>query len=205
MASLTKQTSKLPSSDLLEKAEHIVQRMDQNAAFPNPTPALATVTTAIEALRIAVVDALDGGRTATAIRRTRHEELRSLVNNLGDYVSNVAAGNELAILSTGFTVRRKPDPAPEPGMPQDVKVSMSDHVGRADLSWMPEAPAVTYHVQWNGTDMNDEKSWQLVAVSTRSSAKVTGLPSAQLSHFRVAAIGTRGMGPWSQVVSTLVR
>ncbi|MBL7981237.1 MAG: hypothetical protein JNL52_05445 [Flavobacteriales bacterium] len=59
--------------------------------------------------------------------------------------------------------------------------------------------------QWTAGDPSDEKGWELVTVSTRSSAKVTGLPSGKVSYFRVAGIGTKGMGPWSQVVSTLVK
>jgi hypothetical protein len=90
-------------------------------------------------------------------------------------------------------------------MPADVRAFISDHTGRVDLTWAPVDPAVTYHIQWTAGDPTDEKSWQLVAVSTRSSAKVTGLPSGQVSYFRVAGIGTKGMGPWSQVASTLVK
>jgi hypothetical protein len=187
------------------RSEFIVERMSGNAAFPNPVPALGAITDSVQALRKAIADALDGGKTATAVKNARHKELRLLVNQLAGHVASVAEGNELAILSAGFGVRKPGKPVPEPAMPTGLQVYISAHTGRVDLAWDPVYPAVTYHIQWTAGDPTNEKAWELVAVSTRSSAKVTGLPSGQLSHFRVAGIGTKGMGPWSQVASTLVK
>lgn len=205
MSILVKGTSRLNAIELAAKAEYIVERMTDNPAFPDPIPTLAEITLATGALRTAITNALDGGKTDYAIKRMRQKELRLLVNQLAGYVSSVAEGNELAILSSGFPVRKPGKPAPEPAMPMDVRAYISDHTGRVDLTWAAVNPAVTYHIQWTAGDPTDEKAWSLIAVSTRSSTKVTGLPSGQLSHFRVAGIGTKGMGPWSQVVSTLVR
>jgi len=205
MSYLIKGTSKLTSAELAAKADFIVERMTGNAAFPDAASLLTVITAATATLRAAMRDALDGGRTATAIKYARHKELRLLLNQLAGHVASVAEGNELAILSAGFGVRKPGKPAPEPEMPADVRAYISDHTGRVDLTWAPVDPAVTYHIQWTAGDPSDEKAWQLVAVSTRSSAKVTGLPSGQVSYFRVAGIGTKGMGPWSQVASTLVK
>jgi hypothetical protein len=205
MSTLIKGTSKLTSAQLAAKAEFIVERMSDNPAFPDPVPALETITDGVNALRKSMADALDGGRTATALKNARHKELRLLVNQLAGHVASVAEGNELAILSSGFSVRKPGKPAPEPAMPRGLQVFYSDHTGRVDLAWDPVYPAVTYHIQWTATDPTDEKGWQLATVSTRSSVKVMGLPSGQVSHFRVAGIGTKGMGPWSQVASTWVK
>jgi len=205
MTYVIKGTSRLSASQLAAKADFIVERMTDNAAFPDPQPTLAEVSAATSSLRTAITEALDGGKTATAKKKARQKELRLLLNQLAGHVGSVAEGNELAILSAGFGVRKPGKPAPEPEMPADVRAFISDHTGRVDLTWAPVDPAVTYHIQWTAGDPTDEKAWQLVAVSTRSSAKVTGLPSGQVSYFRVAGIGTKGMGPWSQVASTLVK
>lgn len=205
MAKLTKGIARLPYTQLAAKADFIVERMTGNPAFPDPTPTLAAVTTATTALRTAITEALDGGKTATAVKKARYRELQLLLNQLAGYVASVAEGNELAILSSGFGVRKPSSPQPEPSKPTDLRAAFTDHTGRVDLTWAPVEPAVTYHIQWTAGDPSDEKAWTLVSVSTRASAKVTGLPSGQVSYFRVAGIGTKGMGPWSQVVSTLVK
>lgn len=205
MANITKGTTRKSSSQLAAKADFIINRMTGNPAFPSPVPALSAIQAAVDALRTAMTDALDGGKTATAIKKSRHRELKRLLDQLAGHVASVAEGNELAILSSGFGVRRPSSPLPEPGKPTDVRAAITDHTGRVDLTWAPVAPAVTYHIQWTAGDPSDERAWQLVAVSTRSTAKVTGLPSGQVAYFRVAGIGTKGMGPWSQVASTLVK
>lgn len=179
--------------------------MTDNLAFPDAAPFVAAVATAAAALREAIRDALDGGKTATAIKNSRHRELKGAIDRLAEHVSSVAGGNELAILSAGFGVRKPASPLPEPAMPTNLRAFISDHTGRVDLTWDPVDPAVTYHTEWTAGDPADEQAWELVSVSTRSSVKVTGLPSGKVSYFRVAGIGTKGMGPWSQVASTLVK
>jgi hypothetical protein len=205
MAEIKRETARLSSTKLASKAEFIVGRMTDNPAFPDAAPFVAAVATAATALRAAFVDALDGGKTATAIKNSRHRELKGALDRLAGHVSSVAGGNELAILSAGFGVRKPASPLPEPAMPTNLRASISDHTGRVDLTWDAVVPAVSYQTQWTGGDPSDEKGWELVTVSTRSSVKVTGLPSGKVSYFRVAGIGTKGMGPWSQVVSTLVK
>jgi len=205
MAYLIRQTSNLTSPQLLSKAAFIVERMTGNPAFPDPTPKLDDVNNAIVALQNSMVGALDGGKTATATRHIHHRALRLLLNQLGGYVSSVAEGNELAILSSGYGVWRRGTPAPEPVSPTDLRARISDHAGRVDLGWTPVKPAVTYHIQHTNDDPAVESNWKLVGVSTRSRYSVKGLPSGATAHFRVAGIGTAGVGPWSQVASTLVR
>ncbi|HRO98716.1 MAG TPA: fibronectin type III domain-containing protein [Flavobacteriales bacterium] len=205
MAEIKRGTGRLTSNQLAAKADFIVERMSDNPAFPDAAPFVTAVATASAALRDAIRDALDGGKTATAIKNSRHRDLKRGLDRLAGHVSSVAGGNELAILSSGFGVRKPSSPQPEPAMPTNLRASISDHTGRVDLSWDPVVPAVTYHTEWTAGDPTDEQAWELVSVSTRSSVKVSGLPSGKVSYFRVAGIGTKGMGPWSQVVSTLVK
>lgn len=192
-------------SRLIEQATFVVERMTDNPAFPDPQPKLSDVSAAIAVLSAAQVAALDGGVTATAIRNSHASDLRLLMKQLGGYVSSVAGGNALAILSSGFPVRRNGTPAPEPGSPKDLRASISEHKGRADLRWLPAPPAVTYHIEHSSTDPEVEGNWKLVDVSTRARIAVRGLPSGQVAYFRVAGIGSAGKGPWSQVASTLVK
>jgi hypothetical protein len=198
-------TSRLSSAKLAAKADFILERMTGNAAFPDAAPFLTAISAATDALREAMAGAMDGGRTATAIRKSRHRDLKLQLDQLAGHVASVAGNNELAILSSGFGLRQRSAPLPELTMPTDLRAAITDHTGRADLNWSPLDGAMTYHIQWTAGDPGDEKSWSLVSVSTRASAKVTGLPSGQVSYFRVAGIGTKGMGPWSQVASTLVK
>ena len=114
MATLVKNIRGLNASQVVSKVHFIEGRMKDNPAFPVPAPSLADIALAREALEAAITAAKDGGRTATAIRRARQRELTLLLNQLGGYVSSIAEGNGLAILSSGFEVKRTGQPTGEP-------------------------------------------------------------------------------------------
>jgi hypothetical protein len=202
---LKKNLSRLRSAQLVERARHHEQRMDGNAAFPDPNPTKAEIAAAREALEAAMAEAMEGGRTAMATKRARHRELLDLLSRLGDHVSSVADGNELAILSMGFEVRRTPQPAPEPAAPVGLLAGMEAHAGQALLRWTPERHALTYMVQVNRVSPDDATAWESMTVVSSARYRAKGLASAKVHWFRVAAIGTKGMGPWSDVAHTLIR
>lgn len=205
MVYLKKNLSRLSSAQLVERARQHEQRMDGNAAFPTPTPTKAEIAEAREALEEAMTEAMEGGRTASAKKRLRHKALAMLLARLGDHVSSVADGNELAILSMGFEVRRTPQPAPEPAAPVGLLAEMNAHPGQALLRWTPERHALTYMVQVNRVSPDDANAWENLGVVTGARFRARGLASARVHWFRVAAIGTKGMGPWSDAAHTLIR
>lgn len=205
MATLAKNIRGLNASQVVSKVRFIEERMKNNPAYPQPTPALGEIATAREALEAAITAAKDGGRTATAIRRARQRELILLLNQLGGYVSSIAEGNALAILSSGFEVKRTGSPSGEPEPTRDLQAMISPYKGRVDLRWKPVKEAIAYHVHLSRNEPTDDTAWELAGVSTKASFKVTGLESARTYWFRVAAIGTTGMGPLGEVAHSLVR
>ena len=205
MATLVKNIRGLNASQVVSKVRFIEGRMKDNPAFPAPAPSLADIALAREALESAITAAKDGGRTATAIRRARQRELTLLLNQLGGYVSSIAEGNGLAILSSGFEVKRTGQPAGEPEPTRDLQAMISPYKGRVDLRWKPVKDAIAYHIHLSRTEPTDDSGWELAGVSTKASFKLTGLDSAKTYWFRVAAIGTSGMGPLGEVAHSLVR
>lgn len=192
--------ARLNATRLAEKCRHIEERLTGNARFPDPQPSVATVTAARTALELAAAAALDGGRTALATRRARERELRLLLKQLAGYVASIALGDEEAILSSGFDVKRRGAPAAEPGMPTDLEARPSLIPGRVDLRWRPVRDAFVYHLHHSA----DGETWTLRAVSTKARVRITGLASAADAWFRVEAIGPAGAGPVSDVASCRV-
>ena len=89
----------------IQKARELVTHMTNNSNFSSPNPTLQTVTTAINALETAYEAALDGGKTLKSIMRRKLIILNDLISQLKDYISNVSAGDELKILSSGLQVK----------------------------------------------------------------------------------------------------
>ncbi len=205
MSTLAKNLIGLNATQLVDKSQFVEARMKENPAYPTPTPTLVEVAAARVALQSAITGAMDGGRTAVAIRRVREQDLRLLLNQLAGHVSSVAEGNALAILSSGFDVKRVPTPAGKLLAPADLQAAISSFVGRVDLRWKPVKHAAAYQIHRNGTDPADEAGWQPAGVSTKTVFKVTGLATATMTWFRVNAIGTSGTGPLSEVAHSLAK
>jgi hypothetical protein len=185
----------LNASQLVNKARLVVERMTGNTRFPDPTPKLSDVSLAVDALASAITDALDGGRKAIAIRRIRQRELKLLLEQLGGHV--------VAILSSGFTVRRKPSPAGEVAAPIGLQAAMSPIRGRVDLRWKAVRHALLYTVYVNSIAPDQEAGWQQLGNTSKASFNATGLASAQVHWFRVCAHGTAGQGPSSDASQSL--
>ncbi len=179
--------------------------MKDNPAYPTPTPTLVEVAAARVALQTAIIGAMDGGLTAVAIRRVREQDLRLLLNQLAGYVSSLAEGNALAILSSGFDLKRLSSPSGELLAPADLQAAISSFAGRVDLRWKPVKFAAAYQIHRNGTDPADEAAWLLAGVSTKAVFMVKDLGSASMTWFRVNAIGTSGTGPLSEVAHSLAK
>ncbi len=205
MGKLAKYLDRLNATQVVDKSKFIEGRMKDNPAFPLPEPALADIAAARANLEAAITAAMDGGRTATAIRRARTKELKLMLSQLAGYVTSLAEGNTLAILSSGFDVQRTPVPSGELSAPPDLQASISAFAGRVDLRWRPVKHAAAYQIHRNGTDPADAAAWQLAGTSTKASFKVTGLTPASITWFRVSAVGTAGIGPVSEVAHSLVK
>src|SRR5271165_7526306 len=75
-----------PVPALINYARSIVKAMTGNPAFPNPVPALAAVTAAIDELQAAETIALTRAHGATAVRDEKRRALVSLLQPLRAYV-----------------------------------------------------------------------------------------------------------------------
>jgi hypothetical protein len=193
----------LNASQLVDKARSVVDRMTGNARFPDPIPKLSDVTLAQQALEAAITDAFDGGRTALATRRVRQRDLKLLMEKLGGHVVATVGDDEEAILSSGFTVRRKPSPVGEVAAPLALQATMHPLKGRVDLRWKSVRHALIYTVFVNSIAPDQEAGWQQLDTSSKASFTVTGLASGKVHWFRVCAHGTAGKGPFSEPAESL--
>jgi hypothetical protein len=186
-------------SEKLQFARQIVTAMTGNATFPTPDPALATVTSASDALETAYNAANVAKQDATAKSSTQDDSesaLDTVLMKLANYVENASDSDETKILSAGMSVRAKPTPIGAIAMPSSLTATAGDKEGEIDLSWDRVTGAKSYVV-----DMCPEPitpaNWKQVTISTKSGYTVTGLTSGMKYWFRVCGIGSAGQGPWS--------
>lgn len=188
--------SRRTPAEKLALGRSIVSKMTANNSFPNPIPTMSDLTTALDNLEVALIEAADGGRSKLSVRRQRVAELDNLLRRLSLWVENVADGNESLILSVGLEVKRAASPIGLPLMPEGLRASLPGPHGMVYLSWKAVKGAYTYELQMlQGDAPNGD--WTKLTNLTRSFYMVEGLASGQQYWFRVSATGTAGTSGWS--------
>ncbi|MBP6575220.1 MAG: hypothetical protein KA230_12275 [Flavobacteriales bacterium] len=205
VSKLIKGLARLNAVQLVARSLFIEERLQGNPAFSTLSPSLTAIAAAREALQLAITEAADGGRTATAKREQRKRELKLALDALAGDVISQAGDNPELILSAGFFVRTNNRSAEGLAAPLKLRARISDHVGEARLDWATTRGAAIYVVEHNGVSPDDESAWKHVAETTRIRQVVSELASTKEHWFRVRAIGTTGRSPWSDVARTLVR
>jgi hypothetical protein len=208
MATTTKSTHRstvtlmLPKSvpALIVYAQGVVKRMTGNSSFPNPTPTLAVITTAIDDLRAAETAALARTKGAVAARDEKRTALVALLQQLRAHIQATAdrdATNGVSIIeSAGVAVRKTATrharafaakPGPVSGVANVVAASAAR---RASYEWQYSA--------------DGGKTWIAAPATLQAKTKVSGLAQGATVQFKYRAVTKTGQGDWSQVVSLVV-
>jgi hypothetical protein len=96
---------RMPISYLMVKANFIIGEMTANVAnFPAPTPALADVQAAADALQTATLKAQNGDRVAISNRNDKRDELMVLLRRLGVYVNLMADSDRTIAMKSASTL-----------------------------------------------------------------------------------------------------
>jgi hypothetical protein len=83
--------------------------------------------------------------------------------------------------------------------PGSLNATSGDTEGEIDLIWEPVKGADTYLIQ-KSSDPKNPLKWIHEDIVAKSSYTVTKLRSRHKYWFRVAAVGRKGQGPWSEPV-----
>lgn len=200
MARIKLNLSRLPLPEKIARARQIVTSITGNTNFPNPTPALAGVTAAIndvEAAYTAVQAIRQEAKAKTTDQNNKEDILDRLLMQLASYVEAVAGDNEVAIQSAAMDVRGPATSTGEtPAQPANLAATAGDHDGEIDLTWEAIVGTKSYVVE-KSPDPPTGTSWEHAGVFTKSKATIGGLTSGTRYWFRVAAVNANGQSGWS--------
>lgn len=185
----------LSPAEKIHKAGSIVDLMDGNPLFPNPTPTLAEVRTLIDELESASQDALYGGTDRISLANVCAKKLNVAITGLGGYVLGVSKGDPQVILASGFELRSIPSASKPVGDPDAPVVKPGRLEGEVKLSWNPVAGARSYSVRMS---KDNGATWEDCGKFTRSRIVIPGLESGTRPWFQVSAFGTLGESNWSE-------
>lgn len=197
----------MPIPQKLQRTQDIIDKMGMNiTTFPTPSPPLADVQLAKDNLEKAYTIALDGGRTAKGEQRQMNDNLNNALRPLRDYVNEVANGDEVIVLKSGFGISKLPSPVGampvvviRTGIGAHGEGNDGDGSGSVKLRWSPVYGAKSYIVQQSA----DGVVFEAVQYPTKASALITQLEVGRFYWFRVAANGAQGLGSFGPAMKVL--
>lgn len=199
MSILKKGLSNLNADALVAKAEYVIDQLTANVAtFATPNPTLAVVTTAKQALRDAIAEAMTGSHEGYSNKRAKMKTLKDLLNLEGDYVISVAQGDETKFIQGGFEARKRPEPAGLPTVPDFADYTPSKFVGSIEFTWACKG-ARSYQVFISETDPTlPTVEWDLIGSSTKRRFRKNDLTPGKAYWVNVVAVGDAGESPASR-------
>lgn len=196
----------MPDGDKAPRAQLIVANMTGNPHFTTPNPTLlevAGVITDVTTTTSTAAAAAAAARMAFQEKRNAIRALEAVMGQLASYVDNIAAGDEVIILSSGFEVRVPGVPAVIPAMVTGLDTKPSEFAGHFQADWDPSDEGRWYEIQ-TSTDPNVSASWVAFGTTARTDANVGPLTSGQRCWVRVRAVNSAGPGPWSDPSGKIV-
>jgi len=203
MALVKSGVSDLPIPAKIQFARQVVTDMTGNPNFTTPAPTLASVgaaATSLETAFNAAETARQIAKSKTTTMDTMNAALNGLMSLLANYVQQASGGDEAKIETSGFSVRDLPA-SPIGNLPAPTLLAVSENggAGSVKLKWKTVRGNKGYIVEI--APDAPTPVWGPAGGSSKARAEVNGLTSGTKYWFRVCAIGSNGLSPWSALVS----
>lgn len=190
--------ARITPSAMLVKARNMVTKLTGNLAYATPSPALADVTAACDALEAAInAQQLNPGPGELIDRELAFGKLKSLLIDLGGYVQSASKGDLELIKSAGCVVRKPSVPVGQLAQPRDLVAETSPYRGRIEVRWRGVRGRSMYELESCIGDPNVDANWKLLGLTSKNRYVANGLQSDSVYYFRVKALGAAGAGPLS--------
>ena len=191
----------LPVPKLIKVTQGIIAAQTNNPHIPSPSPSLATLTTALDALVTTEAATKTRAAGTVAARNVARTTLLTLMHAAKASVQQLADATpeqgEAIITSAGMGVRKTPGQTKPPFAAKQGAVS-----GTVVLAARAAAVRASYEWEWSG---DGGKTWTAVPPTLQAKTEIPGLPVATTVQFRFRAVTKAGAGDWSQPTALLVK
>ncbi|MEO8066968.1 MAG: fibronectin type III domain-containing protein [Flavobacteriales bacterium] len=195
-------TTGITPTALVEKGRNNVTMLTGNAAFPTPTPTLAAITAAYDALDTAnqAYD-FNRGKAEKEARDAAFATAMEQMRELAGYVQAHCNNDKELIISSGFDVRRLSQPIGPLPAPANVRALVTSYPGRLELRWNGVRGRIIYGAEITDTDPLNAGGWAPLAQTSKNRYTVEGLKSNTVYSFRITTIGSDGASPVSDIAT----
>lgn len=196
-------TNRYSDPALSRKVGTIIELMTGNPSFPTPAPTLEQVSTALAEFTSAMDKTAIGGPPQTVIKNQKRDALVALLKTLAEYVQLASNGDEGVILSSGYSVNKRPTPIGPLQKATGFTVMPGTNHGSVELSCNVIKGANSYIFEYTPTPILDESIW-IKEISTKHKLQLEHLKRGVEFAFRVAGAGADPSRNWSEPVLSYV-
>ena len=168
--------STLTDPKLLMLASGVLKALTGNAAFPTPTPSLATFTTDLTSFSNAATAALDGGKNARSARDRAKKVLVADLKQLAMYAETNCNEDPAVFNTSGFTAKAKAASSGPVGVPVIKSLDYGNVPGEILVSIKSTPGAKAYNLRFG--PMPPGTATALGAASAGSSSTSSTAPTA---------------------------
>lgn len=188
---------------LHEVTTHIIECMASNPHFPDPTPALSTVSSLNALYSEALKETINGDHESITIKNAARKKLEQILRQLALYVQNTAEDNAEIISTSGFAIR-KPSKA---SLPLDkvtgITLQSGININSIIIKWNKVERARFYEVAYADAPTSNTSNWTY-ATTTKTRMAIAGLIKGKPYSFKVAAAGSNPARNWSDPVNSFI-
>ena len=197
--------SGLSVPEQIERAKSIVTKMTGNANYTTPSPSLAVVTAAVDALETAYNNSRNRVKVKVAAMYLRRKEMLFQIVQEAAYVQEASEGDEEKILSSGFELRSTNSIHPVVAdMVTNVQLNDGSVSGKLKVQWDAASNAIIYIIEVSKSiDFNDSDA--LRGITTKTQKEVGNLSPGLKYWIKVTALGREEIGSPSEPVSIIAR
>lgn len=183
--------SKLTPVYLLTLLYTVIKSLTGNAFFANPAVKLVDMQVLADKLKVAIEDAINGGKNERQIRDQLVVETQDMLRVQADYVRTASAGDAVKLGSSGFQMAAIPQPFETMDPPSNVRTMATGKVGQVVIRFKSSRGAHSYQILMSETDPGTNPAWKPVGVTSRVRYTMNGLASYKPVWFAVVTIGAK--------------
>jgi hypothetical protein len=196
-------TSKYGDLALVGFSDGVIQKMTDNPYFLTPDPTLAAVSASKKQFEEAIAKVAQGSKADTEIKNRYRKSHEQLLKKLATYVEDIAQGDRVILLSSGFTLYKSPTSVTELAVPENVKLSVEKGKGTLVITCDKVEHATFYEFQITEVPVN-EASKIATYTHTTGYLLIPNLISGKEYAVRVAAGGSVPSRNYSNWVTSFV-
>ena len=177
-----------------------------STAFPGLTAGAPAFKSIHDAFDAGLGDFQQAHKTALEkhiVKEATRADLELAITQNGHIAAGTKGVTADQILGIGLGVKGDSTPTGIPGKVNNLSLSTGDDHGSVDAHWNRMPNILSYEIQWCPDPFTDA-GWKNLDGVSKSKTTLTGLISGMKIWVRVRALGSAGIGAWSNEVMIVV-